>query len=252
MTATTIASDLRARRDAVRLPSRRAVAGVASLPEMMATYGVYLFFGAVALAAIAIIIINMAADAVVDEAEIVVKAVTEMYQHQRGSNKAGLSAASMSSSGRLPAKLTEHGTGEVWIADGDYPVFFAPGGTADPIPATMHLGDANAVKRYAVIQFGDDANPLPSELCSDIALAPYIGLVGLAILPAVAGDDKASTSIGAATATRPTTTSRKGHWSIRAPAAAGSPTAINLDDLASGDVDVACGDDAAHVALILR
>lgn len=247
-----VINDFRARRDAVRLPSRRAVGGVASLPEMMATYGAYLFFGAVALATIAIIILNMAADAVVDEAETIVKAVSEMYQHQRGQNKAGLSAASMWGSGRLPEKLTDHANNEVWIADGDYPVFFAPGagpgpGFADPIPATMHLGAGAAAVRYAVIQFGDNANPLPSELCSDIVLAPHIGLVGIAIISAVAGDTKASTSIGTATAT-PSTTS--GHWSVRAPAT--GATAVNLDELASGQVNLACTGDNKHVALILR
>ena len=226
---------MRARRDAVRLPSRRAVAGVASLPEMMATYGVYLFFGAVALAAIAIIIINMAADAVVDEAEVVVKAVTEMYQHQRGQNKAGLSQASMANSGRLPEKLTDHGAGEVWIADGDYPVFFAPGNT---IPGGMGLGTP---ARYAVIQFGDDDNELPADLCSDIALAPYIGVVGVAIIAGAAGGADAAAMIG--------TVGSTAHWSVRAD---GSGTPMDLDDLASAQVDAACAGDDKHVALILR
>ena len=150
---------------------------------------------------------------------------------------------------RLPEKLTAHGAGEVWIADGDYPVFFAPGGPDDEIPTTMHLGDDNAVARYAVIQFGDDDNPLPSELCSDIALAPYIGLVGLAIIGAVAGGDEADAMIGTPSAT-PSAAATGGHWSVRAPAS--GATAVNLDALASGQVNLACSGDDKHIALILR
>ena len=106
----------------------------------------------------------------------------------------------------------------------------------------MQLGDGDAAARYAVIQFGDDANPLPADLCSDIALAPYIGVVGIAIRGAQAGGERPDNMIGSVTDSR--------HWSVRGANATSTP--INLDFLASAQVDAACGNGNRHVAIIIR
>lgn len=257
MTAMTIANDMRARRDAVRLPSRQAVGGIASLPEIIATYGIYLFFGAVALAGAIYIINQINESAVVDEARAVVKAVSEMYQHSRGANKVGLTRATVANSGRLPREMTER-PGEVWIGNGDYPVHFASGvgmpaamGWPAPTAPVTAGGPGDVQRRFAVIQFGDTTAGIPNDLCSEIALGDYPNLVGIAIIARAAGGTAAAAMIGTPAANSVTTGASE-HWSISA-----SRTTANvydLDELGSGLVDRACSANNGnqHVALILR
>lgn len=235
MTTLTVERDMRARRDAVRLPPRRVIEGIASLPEILASYGIYILFGALALAAAAWILDNVLGDSVVDDVEAVVSSVQDMYRHQRGADKSGLTTQLIAQSGRLPERLVE-GTA-ITVGGGDYPVLLFPGaGAAGTALATMRFNNA----RFFVVIVGDPGAPLPRETCSDVVFAPYAGLVGVVAVAST------TTPATLATATGGSTTATGTHWGVR-----GGANVTNLDGIDTEDVDTACAT-ATQVALILR
>ena len=229
--------DIRARRDAVRLPSRRAVGGIASLPEILSSYGIYIFFAAVALAGGVVILNAVLASSTVNEYGTVVQAVQSLYRNERGSNKFGLVTATIADSGRLPDKLVEGS--DIWVGGGDYPVRLLAGSTA---VSTNHDKLKLNGLRYFSVLIGDENNPVPAALCSDIVFAPYVGRVGLAIL-----DGEAQTSPTLETFVG--TPGVASHWSVRH-----SDSAVeSLEDITPEDVEDACtAADDTQIMMVFR
>lgn len=246
----TVADDFRARRAEVRLPSRRAVGGVASIPEILSTYGIYIFFAAIALVAASVILNQILAARTVRDFVGGVESIQKNFAHSRGGSKAGMNTVAVANGGHFAEHLLDGpvATRRIML-DEDYPVQFFPLAAATNATA---LGVGHI--RYFVVSLAGDAVPLPAGLCTDIVSAVYHGLVAVNITDkgtGLPGTAEAALGAVAGTATAPRS------WTVRKHMAGVAGVAVHLDDYSESAAEAACdaaarSTNGAQLALVFR
>ena len=241
--AAVLALSFAARGACVPAPDPQSRAGVASLPELLSAYGIYLWYVAIGLAAAAVMMLQVGQASTVQQVQHVVSTVQDIFRNNRGADKTGLTTALVAASGRLPNNLVEGS--DIWVGGGDYPIRLLPGSTS---PSAEYDKHGVTGVRYFSVLVGDVDNPLDPDLCADIMLAQYTELVAMSVSDAAS---QATPTLETFVGTLPTGTATDTHWSIR-----DSHTDVELlDTVAPASVELACGtetDGEVQVMLAFR